>query len=794
MKKSIYLFCFLCLFVVYPVQATLTPVQVDGKYGFENELGELVIPAIYISAEAFNEEGLALVTQDIQGNGWPYEHGYINENGKEVIALRYQQLSQFYEGFALAQKDGKFGYISPTGAVAVDFIYDEASVFDNGRAVVQQNGETFVIERPNWEESTLMIRETDYIAFTTVDEFLVYFSNALSNFDGSTVSESDFLVMEKYFSVLLSKMRPLQAQVEENIVMILSADYGEILAESKNIYASLIQALENCGITPSETMDGYLRRIYNGVANVQYEGQAVHMDSNISYQVVPFPVPYFDKSVYSRFTQNSQYSDYLTQQLSAMAGEEPNSSGAEVLLDYINYIFVNLEPLHISSSWNKTTVGTEKQLSFFQEIAELNVQINQTLAQYNITLKENITNTLLILVDKTDMSKAAKFQFNSEYLLPYLSEMDGIRIVVGNQGQGLYLSSSDLITILNSRDTLYFEVLYGDNSSTLSLFASDGKTEVTEIPAAIFLILPAATPTTTVFAILTDNTAGNWGGIVKLNNTIEFSTTFAGQYYTREARSNITDIDDLAFEAQEKIHFMVSKGFFTLDGTLFQPDEPMTRSDLVCALVKLFFAQDTAATSQFKDVSPEDENYALISAAYQAGIVAGYEDNTFRGSNLTTRNEIISFLSRTLSEYKGYTTLDDPMETIQVFSDHALIADWSVENVAIAIEHNLIETYGAFRGTEQVSRKEVAQLLYTLFLELYDSPYATATSLEFYEITEGKTLPIFPLVLGVLGIIIMMIIVHFHRKNQRRKHIMERMKIVTETLTKDLDENFDEYI
>lgn len=76
MRQKMLLFC-LCSFLltcsVFAVD--LTPVQVEGKYGYENSEGELIVPAIYQTAEVFNEEGLALVSQDIQGNGWPYEHG-----------------------------------------------------------------------------------------------------------------------------------------------------------------------------------------------------------------------------------------------------------------------------------------------------------------------------------------------------------------------------------------------------------------------------------------------------------------------------------------------------------------------------------------------------------------------------------------------------------------------------------------------------------------------------------------------------------------------------------------------
>lgn len=789
MKKNILLACFMMFFMAQPVTATnLTPVQVDGKFGYQNSAGELVIPAIYLTAEPFSDDGLALVSQDIVGDGWPFDHGFIDVTGGVVVPLRYQHLNQFVEGFAAAQRNGKYGYITPSGSVAIEFMYTEASDFEDGKAVVKLDGEVIVIERPNWEESTLNIRETDYISFTSTNEFVSYFVDAVASFDGSLAKDSDYVVIEKYFAALLSKMRPLEAQVDGTSLLILSANYGDILTTSKEIYASITEAMEQAGIIPTESIDGYLRLIYNGVANVQYNGQSVFIDSAITYQIQPFPVPYFEKSTYSAFSQNTEFHNYLNQRLTAMGEETPNLSGAEGLVSYINYLFVNLEPLHTSSFLNKVTIGNKSQVEFFQEISELNTQINSTLTQYDIVLQENISNTLLILVDQVNLEKKVKFQFNSEYLLPYLSGMDGIRIIFGSAGQGIYLPAEELSYILSSRDTLEFDILYEGYSCYLTLYGPDGKTEAAEIPGSIFMILPAPTQTTTVFAFIEGKPDQNWGGVVKLNNTIEFATTYTGEYITREARFPISDIDHLSISMQEKIHFMVSKGFFSLENGMFYPEKTMLRSELVSALVKLFFAQDTEATSNFVDVPEDDPNYALISAAYQAGIVQGYEDNTFRGNSPTTRYEIVSFLARTLAGNKGFSLTLDPTESIQAFSDHATISDWAIENVALAVEHNLIETFGAFSGDEEVTRSEVAQLLNTLFYELYDSQDAVTGTLEFHTVKEGQDYPILPMVLGIISLVSLGIGVQVHRKSESRKRVMERMKIVTEALTKDLDD------
>lgn len=85
--------------------------EVDGKYGFINIRGEVVIPASF-DEPCYFHSGFACVAKRINGE---YKFGAINTDGTLVIPYLYQSNFEFDNGIALVEKDGKVGLIDPYG-------------------------------------------------------------------------------------------------------------------------------------------------------------------------------------------------------------------------------------------------------------------------------------------------------------------------------------------------------------------------------------------------------------------------------------------------------------------------------------------------------------------------------------------------------------------------------------------------------------------------------------------------------------------------------------------------------
>lgn len=110
----------------------LAAVLKNGKEGFVNTKGEVVIPFIYEWVRGFSE-GLAAVCND--SHHW----GFINTRGEVVIPLIYDWVQSFSEGLAAVSKNGKDGFINTSGDVVVPMIYDSARSFSDGLAAVQKD-------------------------------------------------------------------------------------------------------------------------------------------------------------------------------------------------------------------------------------------------------------------------------------------------------------------------------------------------------------------------------------------------------------------------------------------------------------------------------------------------------------------------------------------------------------------------------------------------------------------------------------------------------------------------------
>ena len=116
---------------IEPDGPPLFVVTVNGKDGFINEAGKIVIEPVFAKAYPFTD-GLAAI-QD-QG-AW----GFIDTTGRVVIKPQFVRVGLFSEGLATFQNkqySDKKGYINKVGKVVIEPQFDAAAGFRNGVARV----------------------------------------------------------------------------------------------------------------------------------------------------------------------------------------------------------------------------------------------------------------------------------------------------------------------------------------------------------------------------------------------------------------------------------------------------------------------------------------------------------------------------------------------------------------------------------------------------------------------------------------------------------------------------------
>jgi hypothetical protein len=94
---------------------------------------DVLIPDSY-SYKGFPHEGLTVVSLK------NHKDGFVDKNDKIIIPFKYENASDFSEGLAAVQLNGKYGCINKSGVVAIPFKYDIIFDFSNGMASVKLNG------------------------------------------------------------------------------------------------------------------------------------------------------------------------------------------------------------------------------------------------------------------------------------------------------------------------------------------------------------------------------------------------------------------------------------------------------------------------------------------------------------------------------------------------------------------------------------------------------------------------------------------------------------------------------
>jgi hypothetical protein len=117
--------------------------QHSGKWGYIDKTGQMVIPPQYYWAYNFSE-GLAAV--EVQMDKW----GFIDQTGKMVIPPQYSYVflnSGFSEGLAAVRVSDRWGYIDKTGQMVVPTQYGGADAFSEGLAAVYTGGKRGYIDK-----------------------------------------------------------------------------------------------------------------------------------------------------------------------------------------------------------------------------------------------------------------------------------------------------------------------------------------------------------------------------------------------------------------------------------------------------------------------------------------------------------------------------------------------------------------------------------------------------------------------------------------------------------------------
>jgi hypothetical protein len=120
----------------------LAPIIINNRWGFIDENGRVVVELKYFEVEPFSE-GLARVVTSEMG----LKCGFVDKTGEEVVELKYDYAESFAEGLSVVGLNKQYGFIDKTGRVVIELKYDDAKSFNNCLAKVKWQGKWLFIDK-----------------------------------------------------------------------------------------------------------------------------------------------------------------------------------------------------------------------------------------------------------------------------------------------------------------------------------------------------------------------------------------------------------------------------------------------------------------------------------------------------------------------------------------------------------------------------------------------------------------------------------------------------------------------
>jgi hypothetical protein len=167
--------------------------------------------------------------------------------------------------------------------------------------------------------------------------------------------------------------------------------------------------------------------------------------------------------------------------------------------------------------------------------------------------------------------------------------------------------------------------------------------------------------------------------------------------------------------AKQDIELLASKGIVSGESeSAFAPEKSITRAEFTALLVRSLGLKVIPSASSFTDVNSTDWYAGAVETSKQAGLISGYDDNSFHPFESITREQIVVMIAHAL-KIGGNDAIAD-MGSINKFSDAGDIAKWAQEAVAKALTAKIVQGTGAtmFSPKENATRAQSASMLKNL--------------------------------------------------------------------------------
>lgn len=247
-------------------------VQQDSLWGIIDKSGKLLVEPFYMELCGFSE-GLAAVKQD---SLW----GFINDSGNFVIPAKYSDAWPFSDGLALVELENKWGFIDKTGETVIDFTFDGAYYDENvslellindtaGVFYIAEIGMMFIVDGANYvykDFNNVPVIKREYEWLKLTDQFGFYDSYKSFSYANKDGQES----------ISISDMKCVDAFSGDLARIFIDKKWGFIDKTEKQIispvYHKCTQFIEDFALIEKNNGIGFINKLGKTVIKPNYTG------------------------------------------------------------------------------------------------------------------------------------------------------------------------------------------------------------------------------------------------------------------------------------------------------------------------------------------------------------------------------------------------------------------------------------------------------------------------------------------------------------------------------------------
>lgn len=344
--------------------------------------------------------------------------------------------------------------------------------------------------------------------------------------------------------------------------------------------------------------------------------------------------------------------------------------------------------------------------------------LQASLAKNKLELNRDLFREQILKV-KFDLSKKATMRINKS-LLKLLDKIDILTIVDANFRMSYQVK--DLSSLLGNKEEILIDVeqpkVASTEKNTITKISVNFNTDKTNTVKVSF---PNIKGDTTYMAVVDEKGNAIGGKYNPATGCIEAKLSASGIYKVISNEKNFEDIKTKGKDVQDAIKILASKGVISGTSTTeFSPDGSITRAEIAALILRVLSKLDPNTNGNFTDVKQSDWFYGTAGSAKGYGIIKGFEDNTFRPNIPILKEEIVAVAARTLRNEMKYKNPSNKNEILG-FADKENIADWSTDDIALAIMANLVvkTTDNKFLPVSDMTRGDAALILKKLFDKIW---------------------------------------------------------------------------